>query len=225
MNTSLLFQVNSNGKSLSLCPQWTVRMYILWSGCSPAVWWWWSVCPCRVEWTSITLRKAQRFATTATPTTSSPSGSTDRYGQAIRLKVKSLLLHTVIDCSYFVPAKRLVVCLEESVYIHNIKDMKLLKTLLNTPLNPSGIRKPTSVFRMSELILLASRGLGDAVMVFYGWEAKHGFTRPLWCVAGLCALSVNHSNSYLAYPGSATIGEITLYDANNLVRTQWAAYI
>eukprot|EP00064_Thunnus_orientalis_P014915 superscaffoldBa00002672_g14962 len=66
--------------------------------------------------------------------------------------------------------QRLVVCLEESIYIHNIKDMKLLKTLLNTPTNPSG----------------------------------------------LCALSVNHSNSYLAYPGSATIGEITVYDANSL---------
>uniref|UniRef100_A0A671UGX1 WD repeat domain, phosphoinositide interacting 1 n=1 Tax=Sparus aurata TaxID=8175 RepID=A0A671UGX1_SPAAU len=66
--------------------------------------------------------------------------------------------------------QRLVVCLEESIYIHNIKDMKLLKTLLNTPSNPSG----------------------------------------------LCALSINHSNSYLAYPGSATIGEIIVYDANSL---------
>ncbi|XP_030645875.1 WD repeat domain phosphoinositide-interacting protein 1 [Chanos chanos] len=66
--------------------------------------------------------------------------------------------------------QRLVVCLEESIYIHNIKDMKLLKTLLNTPPNP----------------------------------------------AGLCALSINHSNSYLAYPGNATIGEIIVYDANNL---------
>nr|XP_057905614.1 WD repeat domain phosphoinositide-interacting protein 1 isoform X3 [Doryrhamphus excisus] len=65
---------------------------------------------------------------------------------------------------------RLVVCLEESIYIHNIKDMKLLKTLLNIPSNPSG----------------------------------------------LCALSTNHSNSYLAYPGSATVGEIVLYDANNM---------
>lgn len=34
---------------------------------------------------------------------------------------------------------------------------------------------------------------------------------------GLCALSINHSNSYLAYPGSATIGEIIVYDANSLV--------
>ncbi|XP_048870865.1 WD repeat domain phosphoinositide-interacting protein 1 isoform X1 [Brienomyrus brachyistius] len=66
--------------------------------------------------------------------------------------------------------QRLIVCLEESIYIHNIKDMKLLKTLLNTPSNP----------------------------------------------AGLCALSNNHSNSYLVYPGSTTIGEITVYDANNL---------
>ncbi|KAL0993569.1 hypothetical protein UPYG_G00109880 [Umbra pygmaea] len=66
--------------------------------------------------------------------------------------------------------QRLVVCLEESIFIHNIKDMKLLKTLLNTPSNPSG----------------------------------------------LCALSINHSNSYLAYPGSATIGQIIIYDANNL---------
>ncbi|CAG5898534.1 unnamed protein product [Menidia menidia] len=65
---------------------------------------------------------------------------------------------------------RLVVCLEDSIYIHNIKDMKLLKTLLNTPPNPSG----------------------------------------------LCALSISHSNSYLAYPGSATIGEIIVYDANSL---------
>ncbi|KAL1263868.1 hypothetical protein QQF64_004223 [Cirrhinus molitorella] len=66
--------------------------------------------------------------------------------------------------------QRLVVCLEEALYIHNIKDMKLLKSLLNTPPNPKG----------------------------------------------LCALSVNHSNSYLAYPGSFTAGEITLYDAMNL---------
>lgn len=40
----------------------------------------------------------------------------------------------------------------------------------------------------------------------------------MYSLVGLCALSVNHSNSYLVYPGSATIGEITLYDANNLVR-------
>ncbi|XP_075297352.1 WD repeat domain phosphoinositide-interacting protein 1 isoform X2 [Opisthocomus hoazin] len=66
--------------------------------------------------------------------------------------------------------QRLVVCLEESIYIHNIKDMKLLKTILDTPPNTTG----------------------------------------------LCALSINHANSYLAYPGSATSGEIALYDGNTL---------
>ncbi|XP_030064346.1 WD repeat domain phosphoinositide-interacting protein 1 isoform X3 [Microcaecilia unicolor] len=66
--------------------------------------------------------------------------------------------------------QRLIVCLEESIYIHNIKDMKLLKTLLEIPRN----------------------------------------------LTGLCALSINHSNSYLAYPGSCDIGEIVVYDANSL---------
>ncbi|NP_001086874.1 WD repeat domain, phosphoinositide interacting 1 L homeolog [Xenopus laevis] len=66
--------------------------------------------------------------------------------------------------------QRLVVCLEESIYIHNIKDMKLLQTLLDTPRNPHG----------------------------------------------LCALSINHSNSYLAYPSSSSSGEVSLYDANSL---------
>ncbi|XP_037545244.1 WD repeat domain phosphoinositide-interacting protein 1 [Nematolebias whitei] len=82
-------------------------------------------------------------------------------------------------CNYNYPYKilavklnrqRLVVCLEESIYIHNIKDMKLLKTLLNTASNPSG----------------------------------------------LCALSTELSNSFLAYPGSVTVGEVIVYDANNL---------
>lgn len=132
-------------------------------------------------------------------------------------------------------SKRLVVCLEESVYIHNIKDMKLLKTLLNTPTNLSGTMRRTFVFKLSEwsfpgvlfiprpqchYMLACSDSLG-----LDGWEAKCSFTCPLCCVAGLCALSVNHSNSYLAYPGSATIGEITLYDANNLVRIQFAVHI
>lgn len=66
--------------------------------------------------------------------------------------------------------QRLVVCLEESIYIHNIKDMKLLKTLLNTPSNPSG----------------------------------------------LCALSISHSSSFLAYPGSSSTGEVVVYDTISL---------
>ena len=34
---------------------------------------------------------------------------------------------------------------------------------------------------------------------------------------GLCALSVNNDNCYLAYPGSSTIGEVQIFDAVNLV--------
>lgn len=225
-------------KSLTRVFQWRVLTCILWSGSSPAVWWWWSVCPCRGEWTSITLRKVQRFATIATPTTSSPSGSTGRYGQGIYLEVNvsllsCLCLFTVLTLSL---SKRLVVCLEESVYIHNIKDMKLLKTLLNTPTNLSGTMRRMSVFKLSELLsflgVLFIPHLQCHYMLAWSdswgldrWETKCSFTCPLCCVAGLCALSVNHSNSYLAYPGSATIGEITLYDANNLVRIQFAVNI
>ncbi|XP_011299905.1 WD repeat domain phosphoinositide-interacting protein 2 [Fopius arisanus] len=65
---------------------------------------------------------------------------------------------------------RLVVCLEESLYIHNIRDMKVLHTIRDTPPN----------------------------------------------VAGLCILSVNSDNCYLAYPGSNTIGEVQIFDALNL---------
>lgn len=41
-------------------------------------------------------------------------------------------------CMSLLSLQRLVVCLEESIYIHNIKDMKLLKTILDTPPNTTG---------------------------------------------------------------------------------------
>lgn len=66
---------------------------------------------------------------------------------------------------------RLVVCLEESLYIHNIRDMKVLHTIRDTPPNPQG----------------------------------------------LCALSISSDNCLLAFPGSSTIGEVQIFDANNLV--------
>uniref|UniRef100_A0A2D4NQ05 WD repeat domain phosphoinositide-interacting protein 2 n=1 Tax=Micrurus surinamensis TaxID=129470 RepID=A0A2D4NQ05_MICSU len=69
--------------------------------------------------------------------------------------------------------QRLIVCLEESLYIHNIRDMKVLHTIRETPPNP----------------------------------------------AGLCSLSINNDNCYLAYPGSATIGEVQVFDTINLRAT------
>ncbi|XP_012538774.1 WD repeat domain phosphoinositide-interacting protein 2 isoform X2 [Monomorium pharaonis] len=65
---------------------------------------------------------------------------------------------------------RLVVCLEESLYIHNIRDMRVLHTIRDTPPN----------------------------------------------LTGLCTLSPNSDNCYVAYPGSNTIGEVQIFDANHL---------
>ena len=70
-------------------------------------------------------------------------------------------------------SQRLVVCLEESLYIHNIRDMGVLHTIRDTPPNP----------------------------------------------LGLCTLSVDADNCYLAYPGSNTMGEVQIFDAGNLVST------
>lgn len=65
---------------------------------------------------------------------------------------------------------RLLVVLEESLYIHNIRDMKVLHTIRDTPPN----------------------------------------------LAGLCALSDNSDNCYIAYPGNNQIGEVQIFDGINL---------
>ena len=38
---------------------------------------------------------------------------------------------------------------------------------------------------------------------------------------GLCALSSNSDNSYLAYPGSSITGEVQVFDTLNLVRRKY----
>ncbi|KAG1653338.1 WD repeat domain phosphoinositide-interacting protein 2 [Nymphon striatum] len=65
---------------------------------------------------------------------------------------------------------RVIVCLRESLYIHNIKDMTVVHTISDTPTNPNG----------------------------------------------LCALSIDSENCFLAYPGSSTVGEVQIFDAKNL---------
>lgn len=58
------------------------------------------------------------------------------------LSHKSVQVAFVFDCDAVVflvaPLQRLIVCLEESLYIHNIRDMKVLHTIRETPPNPSG---------------------------------------------------------------------------------------
>ena len=77
----------------------------------------------------------------------------------------------IVFANFLIFLQRLVVCLEESLYIHNIRDMKVLHTIRDTPPNPSG----------------------------------------------LVTLSISTENCFLAYPGSNTIGEVQIFDANNLV--------
>lgn len=54
---------------------------------------------------------------------------------------------------------------------------------------------------------------------------SHSLSRVPVPLPGLCALSINHANSYLAYPGSATSGEIALYDGNTLVSARLGLWI
>lgn len=64
---------------------------------------------------------------------------------------------------------------------------------------------------------------GTAVALFPGVLSRHAvsldasFSPAVCSPPGLCALSINHSNSYVAYPGSLTTGEIVLYDGHSLV--------
>lgn len=46
------------------------------------------------------------------------------------------LPHVLLLCPRL--SQRLIVCLEESLYIHNIRDMKVLHTIRETPPNPTG---------------------------------------------------------------------------------------
>ena len=81
------------------------------------------------------------------------------------------MLQVIICICLIFFTQRLIVCLEESLYIHNIRDMKVLHTIRDTPPNPHG----------------------------------------------LCALSINNDNCFLAYPGSNQIGEVQIFDTINLV--------
>lgn len=51
-------------------------------------------------------------------------------------------------------------CLEESLYIHNIRDMKVLHTIRETPPNPAGER-PEEGGAARGVLLKTGRGEGD----------------------------------------------------------------
>lgn len=88
--------------------------------------------------------------------------------------------------------QRLVVCLEESIYIHNIKDMKLLKTLLNTPTNPSGTVSQIHTYLVHSLLKtyehVSQHVIFDTtVSDFYSIIINHsGAVNCILCVLYLC---------------------------------------
>ncbi|XP_015254255.1 PREDICTED: WD repeat domain phosphoinositide-interacting protein 1-like [Cyprinodon variegatus] len=69
-----------------------------------------------------------------------------------------------VDAECCCVPQRLVVFLEESIYVHNIKDMKLLKTLLNTPSNPSGLCALSTNQSSSYLAYPGSVSSGDIIV-------------------------------------------------------------
>ena len=85
---------------------------------------------------------------------------------------------------------RLVVCLEESLYIHNIRDMSILHTIRDTPPNPRGVSAHSKFLPESMLIFLK--------------------------VCALAATDADDSCGYLAYPGSPIAGELNIFDTVNL---------
>lgn len=108
-------------------------------------------------------------------------------------------------CNYSYPSpvhavklnrQRLVVCLEESIYIHNIKDMKLLKTLLNTPANPSGLCALSVSPSSSYMAYPGSANSGEVVL--YDANALSTVTVIPAHSSSLAALSFNPSASKLA---------------------------
>ena len=96
-----------------------------------------------------------------------------KMNRAVSVQIKTNLTQRI----QFLTLQRLVVCLEESLFIHNIRDMKVLHTIRETPPNKTG----------------------------------------------LCALSSDSDNCYLAYPGHSSVGELQIFDALNLTSTTMIA--
>lgn len=140
--------------------QWTRRMCASWSVCSPAVWWPLSASRLRENSRSVISRRELKSATTPTPTPSWLSSSTDRWRNQKKHfpcpeweQVYTFLVVTLMLS--FSAVQRLIVCLEESLYIHNIRDMKVLHTIRETPPNPSGERQNQSTF-FSDFVVAAN---------------------------------------------------------------------
>ena len=85
---------------------------------------------------------------------------------------------------------RLIVCLEESLYIHNIRDMSILHTIRETPPNPRGVSRTI--------------------------VKQNYYNIKIVQVCALAATDADDSSGHLAYPGSTHAGELNIFDTVNL---------
>ncbi|XP_072298472.1 WD repeat domain phosphoinositide-interacting protein 1 isoform X2 [Eucyclogobius newberryi] len=92
--------------------------------------------------------------------------------------------------------QRLVVCLQESLFVHNIKDMKLLQTLMELPSNPRGLCALSSSGPCSYLAYPSCPSTGE--LQVYDASALSPVTVIPAHHSPLAALSFNASASRLA---------------------------
>ncbi|CAB4065144.1 WIPI1_2 [Lepeophtheirus salmonis] len=91
---------------------------------------------------------------------------------------------------------RLVVCLEESLYIHNIRDMKILHTIRDTPSNPRGLCALSINSDHCYLAYPGSHSAGE-VQLFDAFHLQAKLMIPAHD-APLAALTFNSSGNRLA---------------------------
>ena len=114
------------------------KTFALWSDCFRAVWsplWAW---PTRGSCAFTISKRAPKYATTATRTRCSQCASI-----AMLVRHTQILIVLIFEQNEMKKKqnifKRLVVCLEERIDIHNISDMRVIHTIRDIPSNPKGL--------------------------------------------------------------------------------------
>jgi len=86
------------------------------------------------------------------------------------------------------------------------------------PLNKKPAHAVRTIINIQVVSLIVKfRCMWSLIYLFLRLPLVNPFVFVLVSVPGLCALSISNDNCYLAYPGSATIGEVQVFDTVNLV--------
>ena len=116
------------------------------------------------------------------------------------MSVLSLLMDAFLN--------RLVVILERKTYIHDLGQLNILDTIDTVP-NPRGSFPDLFHSKASCKSRRIWSGALDFWVVLHSWST----TSAVCHHAGLCALSANQENCYLALPASTTTGSVLVFDA------------